>query len=217
MSLVGASAGAAPRRLRRWPAVLGLVASATVVAAALVVYAVTPRPASVVTEQVLPKGLTLQRSGTGAGLPELAAGRPAPRFSLPSLSGGGEVSLASFSGHPVVLNFFASWCPGCRAELSAFAEVSAAPHGAVRFVGVDTEDASPAKARSLLAAAGDNYPVGIDHNGRVATSRYLVQALPVTVFISARGRIVGQAFGPQTVRSLTAWLGRLANMATRHR
>ncbi|MDA8300404.1 MAG: TlpA disulfide reductase family protein [Actinomycetota bacterium] len=209
MSLLGASHVPARRTLRRWPGALGLGALGAVVAAALVVYVVTPRPASVITRQTLPKGVSFQKYGTGAGLPELASGRVAPGFSLPNLRGGRKVSLAGFAGHPVVLNFFASWCADCRAELSAFAKVSSASHGAVRFVGIDTDDASPGKARSLLAAAGDNYPVGMDRNGDVATSRYLVQALPVTVFISADGRIAGQAFGAQTVRSLTPWLRRL--------
>ena len=217
MSLLSTSHVPARRALRRWPAALGLGASAAVVAAALVVYVITPRPASVITRQALAEGVSVQKYGTGAGLPELAVGRVAPGFSLPSLRGGQKVSLAGFAGHPVVLNFFASWCQNCRAELSAFAKVSSAPYGALRFVGVDTDDASPGRARSLLAAAGDNYPVGVDRNGDVATSLYLVQALPVTVFISANGRILGQAFGAQTVRGLTPWLRRLERTAARHK
>ena len=217
MSLLGASHVPTRRALRRWPAALGLGASAAVAAAALVVYVITPRPASVITRQALPKGASVQKYGTGAGLPELAVGRVAPGFSLPSLRGGQKVSLAGFAGHPVVLNFFASWCQNCRAELSAFAKVSSASYGALRFVGVDTDDASPGRARSLLAAAGDNYPVGVDRNGDVATSLYLVEALPVTVFISANGRILGQAFGAQTVRSLTPWLRRLERTAAWHK
>lgn len=215
MSVVGTQEvqpAPARRRPRRWPALVGLGALAVVVVAALLVYAITPRPGSVISalsRQASPKGESIAKSGPGAGLPELTRGRTAPAFSLPNLHGGRQVSLASFAGHPVVLNFFASWCADCRAELSAFAKVSSAPHGTVRFVGVDTDDSSPGKARSLLAGAGDTYPVGIDHSGDVATSRYLVQALPVTIFIAADGRIAGQVFGAQTVRSLVPWVQRL--------
>lgn len=202
----------ARRRPRRWPVVLGLGALAVAVVAALMAYALTPRPGSVIkalSRQAVQKGESVASSGPGAGLPELARGRVAPAFRLANIRGGPQVSLASFSGHPVVLNFFASWCADCRAELSAFAKVSSAPHGTVRFVGVDTDDSAPGKARSLLAHAGDTYPVGIDRSGDVATSRYLVQALPVTVFIAADGRVVGQVFGAQTVRSLAPWVRRL--------
>lgn len=110
----------------------------------------------------------------------------------------------------MVLNFFASWCPNCRAELKAFATVSRAAGGRVDFIGVDTNDSSPAQAISLLRAAGATYPVGVDPNAAVANARYLVEALPATVFVSASGHIVGQVFGPQTTKTLTQWVDRLA-------
>ncbi len=149
-------------------------------------------------------------SGPGQGLPVLQAGRLAPLFRLPRLGGGAPVALAADRGHPVVLNFFASWCPDCRAELRAFGVVSRRAGSHVDFVGVDTNDPTPSEAISLLRAAGDTYPVGVDANATVANGRYLVEALPTTVFISGSGHIVGQVFGPQTVGSLTRWVDRLA-------
>lgn len=139
----------------------------------------------------------------------LARGRAAPGFSLRRLGGGPAVSLSAYKGHPVVLNFFASWCPDCRAELKAFATVSNGVAGKVGFVGVDTNDSNPAKAESLLRAAGDRYAVGVDPNASVANGKYLVQALPSTVFISASGHVIGQVFGTQTTTSLTKWVRRL--------
>lgn len=151
-------------------------------------------------------GTTLEQHGPGAGLPMLAKGSPAPGFSLPRLGGGPPVSLAAERGHPLVLNFFASWCPDCRAELRAFAEVSHGAHGPVRFLGIDTNDPEPGQASALLRAAGDRYPVGTDRDAAVANGRYDIEALPVTVFVGASGRIVGQVFGAQTVRSLRPWV-----------
>lgn len=193
------------RSRRRWIATAGL---AVAVAAGLVAYALTPRATTSATgsstsgHRVVVQG----GKGPGKGLPKLASGVKAPGFSLARLGGGAPVTLASMRGHPVVLNFFASWCSDCRAELHAFATVSNAPHGDVRFLAVDTNDPNPAKALSLLNKAGDHYPTGIDRHANVANSRYYVEALPVTVFIAANGRIAGQAFGAQTASSLRSWV-----------
>jgi thiol-disulfide isomerase/thioredoxin len=202
---------AATGRVKKWPAFVGIFALGAAIAAALVAYALTPRPAAVISSlsRQMPKGVVLESSGPGAGLPELATGRVAPSFELPNIRGGPAISLAAFAGHPVVLNFFASWCPDCRAELKDFAVVSSRSGGVVRFVGVDSDDMARKEVLSLLAAAGDRYPVAVDSSGYVATSRYLVQALPVTVFIAANGRIAGQAFGAQSVRELSSWVKRL--------
>lgn len=202
----------APHAVRRQHNQIGgLVAGmlAVLVAAGLVAYFITPKPSAVLDPPATASGGQALAESPGAGLPELAAGRPAPGFDLQNLRGGTPVSLQAFAGHPVVLNFFASWCASCRAELGAFAEVSGSPHGQVEFVGVDTADPNPSTALDMLNGAGDSYPVGIDRSGSEAGAKYLVQALPVTVFIGASGTILGQVFGTQTAASLQPWLQRL--------
>ncbi|HUC36451.1 MAG TPA: TlpA disulfide reductase family protein [Acidimicrobiales bacterium] len=138
----------------------------------------------------------------------LKAGTPAPPFSLPALDGGNPVSLTSFRGSPVILNFFASWCPDCRQELAAVSNVARADAGKVSVVGVDSNESSVATATRLLGEANAAYPVALDNNATVATA-YLVQALPVTYFLDADGRVVGAALGPQTVTTLDHWVHRL--------
>ena len=85
--------------------------------------------------------------------PTLNPGTMAPAFSLPSLSGGDGVSLASYRGTPVIDNFFASWCPDCRAELDAMATVARRNTGHIDVVGVDSNESSNAAATRLLTAA----------------------------------------------------------------
>lgn len=138
----------------------------------------------------------------------LKAGTLAPDFSLPALSGGDPVSLSSFRGTPVIVNFFASWCPDCRQELAAVASVAGANSANVHVVGVDSNESSDATAIKLLSQAHATYPVALDNSAKVAT-QYLVQALPVTYFLDAQGRVVGAALGPQTVPSLERWVHRL--------
>jgi thioredoxin-like negative regulator of GroEL len=108
----------------------------------------------------------------------------------------------------VIINFFASWCRDCRAELGAVARVARASSGRLSVVGVDSNETSSATARQLLAAAGAAYPVAVDAQAKVA-SEYLVQALPVTYFLNASGQVVGAALGPQSVTSLEHWVSRL--------
>jgi cytochrome c biogenesis protein CcmG/thiol:disulfide interchange protein DsbE len=140
--------------------------------------------------------------------PTLKPGTMAPAFSLPPLSGGDSVSLASYRGTPVIVNFFASWCPDCRAELDAMATVARRNTGHIDVVGVDSNESSNAAATRLLTAARATYPVGLDANAKVATE-YLINALPVSYFVSADGHVVGAALGPQTVASLEDWVARL--------
>jgi peroxiredoxin len=140
--------------------------------------------------------------------PVLKPGTAAPSFSLPSLHGGDPVSLSSFRGMPVIVNFFASWCRDCRAELGAMATVARDTTGRVAVVGIDSNDTSEAAAIRLLVAARATYPVAVDAHAAVAT-RYLVQALPISYFLNASGQVMGSALGPQTVSSLDHWLARL--------
>jgi cytochrome c biogenesis protein CcmG/thiol:disulfide interchange protein DsbE len=139
----------------------------------------------------------------------LKTGTVAPAFSLPRLSGGAPVSLAGYRGTPVILNFFASWCRDCRAELKAIATVAREASGHVAVVGVDSNDTSSSTAARLIAAVHATYPVGVDADAKVA-SAYLLSVLPVTYFLNAQGRVVGAALGPQTVASLDRWLKRLS-------
>ena len=64
----------------------------------------------------------------------LATGSEAPAFSLPRLGGGQAVTLASTRGTPTVVNFFASWCTDCQAELGAFAALSARTAGHLSLI-----------------------------------------------------------------------------------
>jgi peroxiredoxin len=134
----------------------------------------------------------------------LAVGSVAPAFTLPRLGGGPAISLSGARGTPTIVNFFASWCRNCQAELSAFAQVSNRTDGKLAIIGVDSNDTDTARAESLLAGAGATYPVGIDGTAKVATD-YLLAALPVTYFLDAQGRVVHVAFGAQTVSALNHW------------
>jgi cytochrome c biogenesis protein CcmG/thiol:disulfide interchange protein DsbE len=142
----------------------------------------------------------------------LPIGSQAPDFVLPRLGGGTPVSLASTRGEPTIVNFFASWCQDCQAELAAFAALSTQLSGGVSIVGVDSNDANAPAAEALLAGAKDTYPVAVDSAATVATS-YQLGALPVTYFLDADGRVVHAAFGAQSLASLRHWAAALTTKA----
>jgi cytochrome c biogenesis protein CcmG, thiol:disulfide interchange protein DsbE len=137
---------------------------------------------------------------------------PAPQFQLPLLEHHGDLQLSSLAGHPIVLNFWASYCDICRQESPAIAKVAAAVGSKVQFLGVDTED-EQAPALKFISRYGISYQVVSDVNGVVA-AKYGVPGLPVTVFISATGkRILGVNLGALTAASLTSILHKLYGAA----
>jgi len=118
-------------------------------------------------------------------------GGPAPVFALQRLNGTGTLRLASLRGKAVVLNFWASWCPPCKAEAPVLERLWRQYRGkGVVFVGIDSNDAS-SDARRFLSAHGITYPVVSDKNGLVAANSYDVADLPVTYFVNRQGRLVG--------------------------
>lgn len=131
----------------------------------------------------------------------LLIGAPVPTFQLQTLSGG-VVSLSALRGHPVLLNFWASWCPPCRAEFPLLhgAQVAQGPKG-LHVVGVLVND-SPAHARAFMTAHGGIWPVGLDPNNSVAGA-YGIGALPESFFIRSNGTLAAANLGelnPTTLR-----------------
>ena len=88
------------------------------------------------------------------------------------------------------------------------ATVARSSAGRVAVIGVDSNESSDAAATRLLAAAHATYPVGLDDKAKVAAA-IPGQALPVSYFLDAYGRVVGASLGPQTVHSLDGGVGRL--------
>ena len=122
------------------------------------------------------------------------AGTPATDFELTLLSGETFDLSDHFAtdGRPLVLNFWASWCPPCRAEMPDFDRV-ASERGDILVVGIAVVD-DPAAARTFGTEIGVGYPLGIDESGAIANS-FPYLGLPTTWFIDANGIIVRQWTG----------------------
>ena len=130
-------------------------------------------------------------------------GRPAPAFVLDNLAPeSNSVSLASFAGRPVVINFWASWCVPCRTEMPALEAAHLALADQVAFIGIDHQD-DHTSAVEFIAFTGVTYESGFDPEGRVAAA-YGLYGLPTTVLISPDGIVVAEVTGAVTEERLLA-------------
>jgi cytochrome c biogenesis protein CcmG/thiol:disulfide interchange protein DsbE len=158
-------------------------------------------------------------SGKGAAGPLVGVGSPAPDFSLPPLTGTAPVDLDALGKdvhHPVILNFFASWCTPCQKETPLLAQAALAEQakgGRVRFVGVDVND-PPADALAFVKKAGIIYPVGVDNTFRVTSGLYGLDGLPQTFFIGSDGRVLAHTIGAVDAAGLRSWIQKLGGGAT---
>jgi cytochrome c biogenesis protein CcmG, thiol:disulfide interchange protein DsbE len=139
-------------------------------------------------------------AGSASGAPDQAT-PAAAAFSLPALDQSGpQVSLRSYQGKPLIVNFFASWCDPCRQETPLLAKFYRAEHGQVAIVGLDENDVRT-NAMSFTHRNGVGYPVGFDP-AAIAATAYGVVALPQTFFLNARHHIVDRIFGAVTLAEL---------------
>ena len=156
---------------------LAIGAAAVAVAAVLVVGTV------VATRNSAPAPVS-SPSGEGSGRAVSLAG--------PDPITGKTVELTQYRGRPVVINIWASWCPGCIAEaedLRRFAEA----HPEAQVIGLDIQDTRGA-ARDFYRRWGWTWPSVFDPSGELA-ARLGLQGMPTTLFLDEQHRVVARIVG----------------------
>jgi len=127
----------------------------------------------------------------------LGAGRtgdPAPALSVRTLRGD-SLSLAGLRGRVVLVNFWATWCPPCRAEMPGFQAVyNEKKDSGLVVLGLSTDDDGPVPVSVFLLERGITYPIALS---TIATERLFggIDALPTTFLIDRAGRIRYQVRG----------------------
>ncbi len=122
-------------------------------------------------------------------------GKPAPDFILKSVNGK-ETSLASFRGRIILLNFWATWCPPCKAEMPSMNKLYNLFKGRGLVVIAVSTDNSVKKVEKFLHKNPVDFVVLSDP--AIKTSRkYKVFSLPTSFLIDKDGMIVKKFFGEQ--------------------
>ena len=127
----------------------------------------------------------------------------APNFTMLDKDGK-TVELSSKKGKPIILNFWASWCPPCKAEMPDFEEAYKKYGNEVEFMMVNLTDGyqeTLQKAKEHVSSNGYTFPVYFDTESTGAYA-YNISSVPATYVIDAEGNIVAHAIGMMTAEEL---------------
>ena len=126
------------------------------------------------------------------GITKPAMSKP-PDFSLRDI-GGATVSLASYRGSLVLLNFWATWCRPCRDEMPSMEKLSRNFAGQGFALLAINQKESAAQVAHFMRAHGLNFPTPLDSDGRVSAA-YRVFGIPETYIIDGSGNAIGKTSG----------------------
>jgi thiol-disulfide isomerase/thioredoxin len=135
-------------------------------------------------------------------------GKTAPDALVSTLAGN-SLALSSFRGHPVWLNFFATWCPPCKAEMPQIEQrYRNLQRDQLQVIGIDQEETPQLVAR-FVKPLSITFPIVIDEGQAAAT--YSVFALPTSVFIDSRGVVQAMHVGQMTPAQMDTDIRKIMN------
>ena len=150
---------------------------------------------------------------TPAAQPAERSENAVPEFALQDLDGR-TVHLSDFAGKAVFLNFWATWCPPCKAELPDLVEVQK-KYGGDEFVivGISLDRTGPAKVQAFVQQAGLNYPI-LMGNEQVVAAYGNFTGIPTSFLLNPRHEAVRQYTGMITKAQLVHDLEGVLNQST---
>ena len=119
-----------------------------------------------------------------------------------------KLSLSDFRGRPVILNFWATWCPPCKAEMPHFENAFKEYGGEIEFMMVNLTDGSRDTVdgvKEFIREQGYTFPVYYDTTYSASVA-YGVSSIPATVFINADGTVFTAATGALSEATLQKYI-----------
>ena len=152
------------------------------------------------------------RPGVNDTLGEVAVSTDANADFLVTTLDGRELRLSDLRGSIVMVDFWSSWCPPCRAEAPILSEAyDRWSKLGVEFVGVSIWD-NEEDVRAFVERHGISYPNAVDEDGRIAVE-FGVRGIPEKFFVNQEGEIVRKINGPNTSQSLDEVLTQMSDAA----
>ncbi len=178
-----------------------LVLNSVIAVALIVLFAVSQPLGAANTGAAVPQSTFYQVNSETQGL---EIGQVAPDFVGTRDTGeavrltdldGKSLSMADLKGHPVWINFWATWCPPCQKETPDLRDAFERHRGAgLILLGISIQE-EPATVRDYVARYGLTYTIGMDVTGAVMHT-YRVFGIPTHYFIDRNGIIRDRVFGP---------------------
>jgi len=140
---------------------------------------------------------------------QIQPGTLAPAFSLQDL-GGRTISLADLKGKIVVLNFWATWCPPCRAEIPDFIDFyNQNRTNNLEIVGVSVDELTVQQLQPFVQKNKMTYPVALA-SPKIVRDYGPIDAIPTTFILDRLGRIRHTQVGLMEKKDLAAWFQKLS-------
>lgn len=117
----------------------------------------------------------------------------APELKAKDLNGK-DLSLEAYKGKVVLLNFWATWCGPCRAEIPSLIRIQEAYKDRLQIIGMDVDDDDPERLREFVKNQGINYPVAIT-SVPVRIAYGGITALPTMFIINRDNKVVQKHVG----------------------
>ena len=138
----------------------------------------------------------------------LQKGKAAPDFTLTTLDGE-EVTLSDFKGQKVVLNFWATWCPPCKAEMPHFQEYvekyAKKDNAIILAANMTFNDRGPENVQNFVNSYGLTFPIPLIED-KDFIKKYEIKSMPTTFFIDEGGNLQRQIVGALSKKQLREYV-----------
>ncbi len=137
------------------------------------------------------------------GIQKIREKREAPSFSLMTLNGS-QISLSDYKGKPILLKFWATWCPSCVEELPQMEKFSAGKGGQLCILTLVIDGEKKKRVEGVVKKNRVTLPVLLDVKEKIART-YRVTFIPAAFLVDREGMLIGTIVGERDWSSPEAW------------